>query len=235
GQGLFYLYKGYCRVNKHQKNIELYSSEKESIDLNWINYIIYSFFGCIILLILINLFGPIKSLNIYLNLFFFAVVYFVSYYSIKQKEIYPKGLILEEDNLQEARTKSADFENKVKLMNDDEMEEFRARLLTIMQTDEPYLDSELNLVKLSEKLQISSHQLSYVLNNGLHENFFNFINKYRVNKAKSYLTDVQYDYLTIVAIGFQTRFNSETAFNTTYKKMTSLTPSAYKLNANRKF
>ena len=233
GQGLFYIYKGYQRVNKHQKDIELFSSEKESIDLNWIKYIIYSFFGCTILLILINLFGPIDSLNIYLNLFFLAVVYFVSYYSIKQKEIYPKGLNVNV-TLGGNSNYSLNPGVKIKLMSDHEMAEVKARLLMLMETEEPYLDSELNLVKLSEKLQVSSHHLSYVLNNGLHENFFNFINSYRVSKAKSYLTNPQYDYLTIVAIGFQAGFNSKTAFNTTFKKMTSFTPTAYKINANRK-
>jgi len=231
GHALFYTSKAYLRVNRHQKDIELFSSDTESIDLNWIKYIIYSFFGCLLLLIFMNLFEPIKSLNIYLNLFFLTVVYFVSYYSVKQKEIYPKGLNLDETLYVEVSKPLP--EGKVKLMSDLEMEQVKGILLNLMDVEEPYLDSELNLVRLAEKLNISSHQLSYVLNNGLHENFFNFINRYRVNKAKEYLSNPQYDYLTIVAIGFEAGFNSKTAFNTTFKKMTSYTPTAYKINSNR--
>lgn len=48
-------------------------------------------------------------------------------------------------------------------------------------------NSDLNLVKLADKLNITGHQLSYVLNNGFDENFFNFINKYRVKKAQELL------------------------------------------------
>lgn len=233
GHALFYTSKAYLRVNRHQKDIELFSSDKESIDLNWIKYIIYSFFGCLLLLILMNLFEPIKSLNIYLNLFFLTVVYFVSYYSVKQKEIYPQGLDID-DTLHIEVSRPLNPEGKVKLMSDLEMEEVKGILLNLMEVEKPYLDSELNLVRLSEKLNISSHQLSYVLNNGLHENFFNFINRYRVSKAKDYLSDPKYDYLTIVAIGFEAGFNSKTAFNTTFKKMTSYTPTAYKIKSNLK-
>lgn len=51
---------------------------------------------------------------------------------------------------------------------------------------------------------------------------------YKVQKAKELLNDPKYDNYTIVAIGFESGFNSKTAFNTTFKKMTSYTPTEYR-------
>lgn len=43
------------------------------------------------------------------------------------------------------------------------------------------------LVKLSDLLQTTLHQLSYIINNGFKEHFFEFINKYRIETAKELL------------------------------------------------
>ncbi|WP_435522931.1 helix-turn-helix domain-containing protein [Chryseobacterium indoltheticum] len=90
------------------------------------------------------------------------------------------------------------------------------------------MDSELNLVKLADKLSLSTHQLSYIINNGFNENFFQFINKYKVEKAQELLTNQEYSHYTIIAIGYEAGFNSKTAFNTTFKKITSYTPTEYR-------
>src|SRR5690606_5972433 len=92
GHSLFYTLLSYIQIRKHQRDIELFSSDKESIDLRWIKYIIFSFIASAVLIIVYNIFSVAEKLNIYINIFFLVVVYFVAYYSIKQKEIFPKGL-----------------------------------------------------------------------------------------------------------------------------------------------
>ena len=161
-----------------------------------------------------------------MNIFFLCVVYSVTYFSIRQKEIYPKGYL--EDIADSDDTEPEIKAAKNKLMSDLELEQKKSKLLKLMQEEEPYLDSELNLIKLSELMQTSGHELSYVINNGFNENFFNFINSYRVQKAQELLKNPEYDKMTILWIGFESGFNSKTSFNTTFKKMTSYTPSEYR-------
>lgn len=227
GHALFYTSFAYLKILHHQRAIELFSSNKEFIDLNWIKYIIYVFISSSALTLLYNVFATAESLNSYINLFFLGVVYFVAYHQIRQKEIYPVGLngvVL----LNEPVDDVPGSVSKTKLMDDHELKRIQQELLALMQQEKPYLDSELNLVKLADRLQISSHQLSYVINQGFGINFFHFINQYRVKRAEELLTDPQYDHLTIVAIGFESGFNSKTSFNTTFKKITSHTPTAYR-------
>lgn len=227
---LFYTVLAYLKIQQHQKNIELFSSSTEAIDLRWIKYIIYSFIASALLIIGYNILSLGDGLNIYINLFFLVVVYLVAFYSVRQKEIYPKGLNIRETIAVDENEEVIRDLQKTRLMDNDELQSIKTALLKVMETDKPYLDSELNLLKLAEKMQLSSHQLSYVINTGMGENFFNFINTYRVQKAKELLTDTNYDHLNMIAIGYEAGFNSKTAFNTTFKKITTYTPTEYKKN-----
>ncbi len=226
GNALLYTVLAYINIQKHQKNVESVISNKEPFDLHWIKNIIYASVVATIIATLYNVFTNATALNLYMNLFFLAVVYMIAYFSIKQREIYPQDLDIDEivntDNIENEQQKSKE------LLSNSELETLKEKLLYLIETEKPYLDSELNLVKLADKLSLSTHQLSYVINNGFNENFFQFINKYKVQKAKELLNNPKYDNYTIVAIGFESGFNSKTAFNTTFKKMTSYTPTEYR-------
>ncbi|WP_281979263.1 helix-turn-helix domain-containing protein [Tenacibaculum mesophilum] len=97
-----------------------------------------------------------------------------------------------------------------------------------MKTKHLYLDNNINLASLAEEMQITSHQLSYVINNGFNQNFYQFINSYRIEKAKKLLMDKSSEKLSILGIAFESGFSSKTAFNTTFKKLTNQTPSEFK-------
>lgn len=99
-----------------------------------------------------------------------------------------------------------------------------------MKDGKPYLEGDLNLLKLSELIGISTHQLSYLLNNGFNENFFQFVNKYRVTHAKELLLSDSYYKMSVLGIAFESGFNSKTAFNTMFKKIMGITPSEFRKN-----
>lgn len=228
GNSLFYTVLSYLKINKHQKNIENFSSDTEPIDLRWLKYIIYSFIASALIIIFYNIVSKAENLNVYINLCFLVIVYVVAFYSTRQQEIYPKGLNFEVDIENKNVINYSISLDRIKRVDDLDLHKIKDNLLTLMESEVLYLDGELNLLKLSEKLSISSHQLSYVINEGFGENFFNFVNKYRVEKAKELLIDPAYEHLNIIAIGYDAGFNSKTAFNTTFKKMTGLTPTEYK-------
>jgi AraC-type DNA-binding domain-containing proteins len=104
----------------------------------------------------------------------------------------------------------------------------KSQLTQFMLTHKPYLDPDLNLVKLAELLGTSTHRLSYIINSGFNMNFFNFINKNRIEEAKLLLLNTKMDQYSILGIAFKAGFNSKTSFNTTFKKLTNQTPSEFK-------
>lgn len=92
GNALFYTGLSYLKILKHRKNIESFASNKENIDLSWITWIIYATIAASFATAFYNVFSGERSLNIYISFFFMLVVYIVAYYTVQQKEIYPKGL-----------------------------------------------------------------------------------------------------------------------------------------------
>ncbi|OEK03978.1 helix-turn-helix domain-containing protein [Roseivirga misakiensis] len=95
-----------------------------------------------------------------------------------------------------------------------------------MESDKPFLDPKLKLDDLAKQVNMSRHILSRILNEEYEHGFSHFIRNYRVNEAKR-LIEVR-DELSLEGIGFEAGFNSKSAFFEAFKKVTSVTPAAYK-------
>jgi len=96
-----------------------------------------------------------------------------------------------------------------------------------METSKPYLDRELTIYDLSRQLHISRHILSEIINEHMGKNFYNLVNDYRVEEVKKRLENPEYKHLTILAIAYDSGFNSKSSFNTIFKEKTGSTPSEY--------
>jgi AraC-like DNA-binding protein len=112
-------------------------------------------------------------------------------------------------------------------LSDEMAKSHLSTLRSYMKNERPYLQSALKLRDLAHKMEISSNHLSQVINDQLGQNFFDFVNSYRVQEAKRLLKDPEYKHLTLIAVAFDAGFNSKTTFNTAFKKHTNLTPSEY--------
>ena len=106
--------------------------------------------------------------------------------------------------------------------------ELKIKLDNYMEVQEPYLDPSLSLYELAKGLELSSLELSVFLNKQLGKNFFDFINEYRINKAKEMLEDPGKNKFTILEILYDVGFNSKSSFNTAFKKNTGFTPTEYR-------
>ncbi len=219
GHAIFYLGYSLLRIHKHQKEIEKFASSTQEINLRWLVYIIIATLFMTITVAVFNLLFYELPLNLFMNATMIGVVFFIVYNSLKQHQIFPK---------KKAVADLEDKEPRKQLMEEDKLDDIKFRLDGLMVEHKPFLDSDLNLMKLADMLEITSHQLSHVINKGYNENFFQYVNKYRVEKAKQMLTDSQNDKLSILGVAFEAGFSSKTSFNTTFKKMTGQTPSEYK-------
>ncbi len=102
------------------------------------------------------------------------------------------------------------------------------RLQALMQEQKCYLDNELTLAKLAAQLQVAPHHLSQVLSEQRHQNFYEFVNRYRIEHAKQLLASNDPQFGNILDIAFQVGFNNKTSFNEAFKRFTKLTPSQFK-------
>ncbi|WP_320112254.1 helix-turn-helix domain-containing protein [Draconibacterium orientale] len=108
----------------------------------------------------------------------------------------------------------------------------KEKLEAYMDKHEVYLEPQIRIKDLADLTGISSHQISQVLNESFNQNFYEFINTYRVKKAIALIQDPQNSALTFSAIGYEAGFNSKTTFYEAFKKATGTTPAQYKSNHN---
>jgi len=101
-------------------------------------------------------------------------------------------------------------------------------IIQYMEKEKPYLDREMTIHDMSRDLKIPRHFITEVINEHMGRNFYTLINEYRVNEVKQRMENPAYRNFTILAIAFDSGFNSKSAFNTIFKNFTGLTPSEYK-------
>lgn len=94
--------------------------------------------------------------------------------------------------------------------------------------NEPYLDPSLTIQELSKQVNIPVRDLSILINHYMNKHFFDFINKYRIEKAKEILKDASKSKVTVLEILYEVGFNSKSSFNTAFKKHTNQTPTEFR-------
>jgi AraC-like DNA-binding protein len=161
--------------------------------------------------------------------------YFLGYYAIHQPEIFK---LTNEDILNEDKIEVLEAEKIINdeplLLNpkksnnlDENLEYYKQQLTLYIEKDKPYINPNLTLQDLASSLKIPSHILSKVINDGFNKNFFDFVNSYRIEEFKVRVNQSKYQNYTLLGIAFDVGFNSKTAFNRSFKKITNQTPSEF--------
>lgn len=96
-----------------------------------------------------------------------------------------------------------------------------------------FCDNLASLSELAKKIGESPHHVSQVINEKLNKNFFELLASYRVEEAKRLLTGDKKNKLTIEEISEMVGYNSKTAFNNAFKKLTGKTPSDFRKSVTR--
>lgn len=99
-----------------------------------------------------------------------------------------------------------------------------------MESEKPYLDAGFSLPLMAKRLSVSTHHLSQILNEELGQSFFDLVAQYRVAEAQQLLTSPETAHLKIEEIAQQVGYNSKSAFNTAFRKITQQTPSEFRRN-----
>ncbi len=97
-----------------------------------------------------------------------------------------------------------------------------------------YLNQSLNVEQFSTKIGVPYRDVSFAINKAFGTNFFEFINSYRIEESKRYLADEKYKDMTIMDILLESGFNSKSAFQRFFKRLTGISPTEFRREALRK-
>lgn len=118
-------------------------------------------------------------------------------------------------------------EKKPALLSKNELFLLKNELLSLMEKEKIYLNSDLTLSILSKYLNTSEKKCSFVLSHELNSNFNLFVNKYRVEEFKEKLRDGKHKTFTLLSLAYESGFDSKSTFNRLFKQLNGMTPSQF--------
>lgn len=101
------------------------------------------------------------------------------------------------------------------------------RLQEIMESGKLYLNPTLTLYDLAERVELTTNQLSQILNEFIGKNFYDYVNSFRLNHFLDLFKKEQYKHYTLLGLAYECGFNSKSTFNSFFRKTLGTTPSEY--------
>ncbi|MGY0041017.1 helix-turn-helix domain-containing protein [Pedobacter sp. NJ-S-72] len=218
-QVLSYCFAAFYSIIKYQKNLPIYVSNIQYTNLHWLKKIVI----CVLLVAVLWLADGLFKISAGSVIFdytstilYFIGVYYIAHHALQQKELFP--FRSEEKQQLETIIAESELSIKKKLLSDEQLAEHVQLLKQLMDAEKPYVDYEVSLIRLAQQFKTSPHLLSYIINTGFRENFFQFINRYRVEEARKMILDPKMNRLNLIGIAYESGFKSKTVFNTNFKK-----------------
>ena len=115
-----------------------------------------------------------------------------------------------------------------KLVDDFKLSPMIGQLTTLMSQEQPFLNPELNLQQLAKLLKIKPKQLTYVVNTGLNQSFYDFVNSHRIEHIKMKLRLPESINQKLEVIAYESGISSSSTFNRLFKKFEKITPNEYR-------
>lgn len=230
---IIYLACSFRFVNDHQKRVANYfSGDLRKRNLSWLLALNYALLFIWLLWANFHLneifpsYVPALPLIRDLTPIFLIIILFsLGYYAVNQNAIFPPEITLNTIN------EPADVRNENEQIDATvaaEKKELVQKVVEVMSDQKHYRNPDLTLPELANHLNVSTNILSDVINKGIGENFYDFVNRHRVEECKTLLVDSSYEHYTTLGIGFEAGFNSKSTFHKAFKSLTGQSPARYR-------
>ncbi|CAM1373153.1 putative Transcriptional regulator, AraC family [Tenacibaculum litopenaei] len=165
-------------------------------------------------------------LTVQLNLLFFVgLIWWLCYWGIHQPAIF---LVSDAEEESSPRVSNTAVVPEIGKELNKEDTELRAALERLFAKENIYLRQDLSLDILAAHMGVSNKKISQLLNEGLDTSFYDYVNTYRIAHFKQRLQAGEAQQLTLLALAFDSGFNSKATFNRVFKQREGVTPLQYK-------
>ena len=120
------------------------------------------------------------------------------------------------------------FKNLKTRLKPEQTQRIAQRIEQLFETERLYVDPELSLTVLAERLDLPPHQLSQVFNEHFAKSFYDFVNQYRVEELKRRLSDPAHANDKILSIGRDCGFSAKSTLNENFRKHAGMTPREFR-------
>lgn len=223
--GMTYIILSFQTVRSYRKAISEMFSNTEKINLNWVNYLII---GMALIWVAVILKNEILLFSLVAAFIILAAYLGISHAGILNLKVLnpeadQKADFIEADPSKVKYQKNFAGEDVIAIIYD--------RLIEQMEHERIFTDPELSLDHVAQLLDVHPNILSQTINHIENKNFYDFINRRRVEEFKRIaLLPENYKY-TLLALAFESGFNSKTSFNRNFKKYEHCSPSEFIKNS----
>jgi AraC-like DNA-binding protein len=219
----FFIYKSLKLYNEYRKWTKTQFSDTESVSFTWFRnflvVLVIMFAVYLLKMIIISIYKLDFKEDWWDNLVGVALIYYVSITGYAQAQ--PNtGLVFKEEEHKVENIQKEKF-------NESELETWKTKILKLMQDEKLYLQPELNLSDIANRLKTNISVLSGVVNNAFGKNFNDFVNEYRVKEFQERIQLPENKNITLLGIAFDCGFNSKATFNRSFKKFTGKAPKEF--------
>jgi AraC-like DNA-binding protein/NADH:ubiquinone oxidoreductase subunit 6 (subunit J) len=228
-----YAIMGLIVLQTYRKSLPDRYSYTERISLNWLKWLVISILVLFILLFLFIRFGRQQQIVSNENLFAYVgavlslYVFIIGYMGLRQESTTgTMGKKIPEEKREEPIPYQKTGLDEISAA------QLYQRLLEHMEKEKPYLSDSLSLSMLAGQIGVNPNQLSQAINQKSANNFFVFVNTYRVQEVKTKLLDPSLSHLSILGIAYECGFRSKSAFNRIFRAQTGMGPLEYQRENN---
>ena len=193
------------------------------VEIQWLGFVMQFFIGALLLMIGTTVYDMIAIYSgkgkPWASETFFILFAAILVCSISYKGLINPSIFFGDDD---------DGDNSVKYnLSEQRVREIMTKVQEVMVREKPYLDPELTLPALSELTEVPRGDLSSAINSDTGQNFYDFINTFRITHVKELFEKSDPD-VKVIEIAFRAGFSSKSTFNDVFKRITGLTPSEYR-------
>jgi AraC-like DNA-binding protein len=109
-------------------------------------------------------------------------------------------------------------------LSDEECKRLFKKLEAVMKQQRPYTNPDLKSSELAAMIGTTSHGLSFLFNQWLNKNFYDYVNEYRVEAFKRLVMEEGANKYTLTAMSQKCGFSSRASFFRHFKQITGVTP-----------